>query len=583
MQRLPKLPVAPSLALLLIACSSGAPAKDAGPGVKIRDAGLAPRASDAGGPEDAAVDSDAVVVDHADAGHMQAAIDAGKPGKPDSSVTVLTDSGLASCQNGLHDGRETDIDCGGADCGACLSGRHCEQGTDCASGECKDGSCTCLPLRACPKGACGTVRNCGGELDCGACASGVCYENQCCTPRVCASDECGVFADGCGGTVRCGAASCCTPRTCDHPSLSDRCGDFDDRCGGSVTCACADSHATCYLGACCTPNACDGTSCGVPISNGCGGVATCSCASGKRCYQAHCCQPLDCSAWVGPGCSEMSDGCGGMLSCGCTTGQRCQNGSCCTAVGCAAGIEHDACGSEVGDGCGGTQICSCASGLSCYQTHCCASKTCSEQSLDHRCGPNTDGCGVSGLWCGCGTTTTIHVARRGACGHACADTLTKVAACTASAALEVLDQSAGWDFPQTLSSSACNASYGFSPAFSGCSGTGFQLDAQGFIYLDVGTQCFSITGRKQNSCGALYFVSTPDSFTGWDALPGSTAATLVSGHAPVCFDITKADYYPIRWHYTQDAGLEDFHVNYCAGGPTGCVPIPSSMLRPALP
>lgn len=249
-------------------------------------------------------------------------------------------------------------------------------------------------------------------------------------------------------------------------------------------------------------------------------------------------------------------------------------------VGCAAGAEGDACGSEVSDGCGATQSCACAGSLSCYQTKCCGAKTCSQQGFDHRCGPSTDGCGVSGLWCGCGTSAAIHVARRSACAHACADTLAKVATCTAGAALEVLDQTAGWDFAQALSSSPCNASYGFSPAFSGA---GFQLDAQGFIYLDVGTQCFSISGRKQNSCGALYFVSTPESFAGWNNLAGSTAATLVSGHAPVCFAITKADYYPIRWHYTQDATFEDFHVNYCAGGPTGCVAIPSSMLRPALP
>jgi hypothetical protein len=177
----------------------------------------------------------------------------------------------------------------------------------------------------------------------------------------------------------------------------------------------------------------------------------------------------------------------------------------------------------------------------------------------------------------------MHVTRRSNCGQTCADTLAKVATCNASAELEVLDQSGGWDFPQALNSSPCTASYGFNPNWTGCSGTGFQIDAQGFIYLDIGTHCFSITGRKLNSCGSLYFVTTPNGFNGWDSLAAATAATLVSGHAPVCFDLTKADYYPIRWHYTQDAGLEDFHVNYCAGGPSGCAPIPSSMLRPSLP
>jgi hypothetical protein len=567
------------LAVVLFACATKSSPKKTVSMHATPDAARATTPDANTPPLDAGQASDALVT-LPDAGKKH---DAGSTKKPDASTITTPEPDNGTCTNGLRDGKETDIDCGGPDCGACLSDRHCTLDTDCASGKCQSGACTCLPLSKCPPKACGSLRNCGGQLECGSCASGVCYENQCCTPRVCASGECGVFADGCGGTIRCGDASCCTPRTCDHPSLANRCGDFDDRCGGSVSCSCSDSHASCYLGECCTPPTCDGHACGIAISNGCGGVASCGCASGKTCYQGSCCQPRDCSAWVGPGCGEMADGCGGTLSCGCATGQRCSNGTCCTAATCGTGVAGDACGSAVDNGCGGTLSCNCMSGLLCYQTKCCASKTCAEQGLAQRCGPNTDSCGGA-LFCGCGNTAAIHVARRSACGHACADTLAKVESCTSAAALEVLDQTAGWDFAQNFtSSSPCTASYGFNPNWSSCSGTGFQIDAQGFIYLDVGTQCFSITGRKQNSCGALYFVATPDSFTGWATLPSSTAATLISGHAPVCFDITKADYYPIRWHYTQDASFEDFHVNYCAGGPTGCAPIPSSMLRPALP
>jgi hypothetical protein len=399
-------------------------------------------------------------------------------------------------------------------------------------------------------------------------------------PRTCEDGECGVYPDGCGGTIRCGDESCCTPRSCEHASLENRCGEFDDRCGGTVTCSCADSEASCYLGECCTPRSCEESGqCGVTLSNGCGGTISCECPDGQTCYQGECCEPMDCSDFQGPGCASIPDGCGGTIACGCDEGERCYENSCCAPTSCGTGAAGDVCG-VVSDGCGSTNSCSC-NGLPCIAGHCCQAQSCSEQERDHRCGPATDGCGLS-TWCGCGINTAIRVAQRAACGDACADTLEALRDCTASAALETLEQTAGWNFSAALSSSLCTASYGFSPNWTMCH-NGFQLDAQGFIYLGAGTHCFSITGNGSNSCGSLYFVSAPDSFTGWDALPDDTEAAAVTGGSAACFTLNSADYYPIRWHYTQDAGFQDFHVNYCAGGPTGCSPLQSSMLRPALP
>ena len=45
------------------------------------------------------------------------------------------------CYSAELDGDETDINCGGAECKPCLAGKKCQQGTDCASGECRDGLC----------------------------------------------------------------------------------------------------------------------------------------------------------------------------------------------------------------------------------------------------------------------------------------------------------------------------------------------------------------------------------------------------------------------------------------------------------
>ncbi|HEX2675107.1 MAG TPA: hypothetical protein VHM19_00670, partial [Polyangiales bacterium] len=291
--------------LMLVAvagCASDKPPAHHGmdAGGDLGDAGAARDGSQAMLDADAATDAS---IDGSSDGITDAATHGGDV---DAHLPTESDAGPASCRNGLTDRHETDIDCGGNECGPCLSGRHCELAVDCLSGKCEsDGTCACKPLAACPAGTCGVIHNCGSELDCGNCAAGVCYENQCCSPRKCKTGECGVISDGCGGTLRCGDESCCTPRTCDHPSLENRCGDFDDRCGGTVTCSCGDAKTTCYLGECCSPLACKdmGGTCGIAVSNGCGGTVSCGCGSDEKCYLGECCKPLtDCSTWAGPGC-----------------------------------------------------------------------------------------------------------------------------------------------------------------------------------------------------------------------------------------------------------------------------------------
>jgi hypothetical protein len=46
-----------------------------------------------------------------------------------------------SCTNGIKDGFESDIDCGGSVCGACSNGRTCSIANDCLSGSCSGGIC----------------------------------------------------------------------------------------------------------------------------------------------------------------------------------------------------------------------------------------------------------------------------------------------------------------------------------------------------------------------------------------------------------------------------------------------------------
>jgi hypothetical protein len=55
---------------------------------------------------------------------------------------VLTPAAGASCSNGVTDGDETDVDCGGGTCPVCANGDACNTGGDCASRVCTANACT---------------------------------------------------------------------------------------------------------------------------------------------------------------------------------------------------------------------------------------------------------------------------------------------------------------------------------------------------------------------------------------------------------------------------------------------------------
>jgi hypothetical protein len=47
----------------------------------------------------------------------------------------------ATCSDGLRNGSEPDVDCGGGSCGVCAQGRTCAAAIDCVSGVCSGGTC----------------------------------------------------------------------------------------------------------------------------------------------------------------------------------------------------------------------------------------------------------------------------------------------------------------------------------------------------------------------------------------------------------------------------------------------------------
>ena len=214
---------------------------------------------------------------------------------------------------------------------------------------------------------CGVVADgCGGSLDCGECSDGqVCgtgsQQGQClpvdavCTSATsCVAEavECGVIADGCGGTIDCGqcgpgqtcgtggdSGSCidvdCDPRSC--AELGAECGAMPDGCGGILDCGDCGADQYCGTGAdhgtClevdCSPKSCadfdSGGDCG-PHADGCGGVVDCGfCPDGQECgsgtNRGECivasCTAKSCSDYDDVNCGPVSDGCDGVtVSCG---------------------------------------------------------------------------------------------------------------------------------------------------------------------------------------------------------------------------------------------------------------------------
>ena len=56
---------------------------------------------------------------------------------------VCKSSACTLCGNGMKDGGETDVDCGGASCATkCAPNKTCTTGTDCVTGSCVSGLCT---------------------------------------------------------------------------------------------------------------------------------------------------------------------------------------------------------------------------------------------------------------------------------------------------------------------------------------------------------------------------------------------------------------------------------------------------------
>lgn len=142
---------------------------------------------------------------------------------------------VPSCSNGIQDGTETGVDCGGGSCPQCPLGGGCASGSDCvASTVCVGGQCTC----ASGQSNCNGFPGDGCEINlltdvnnCGSCGSQCALPNAfpACNAAQCMIAFCGMgysdcnnlTADGCEVNTQfdnnnCGACAnvCPMPTTC---------------------------------------------------------------------------------------------------------------------------------------------------------------------------------------------------------------------------------------------------------------------------------------------------------------------------------------------------------------------------------
>jgi RHS repeat-associated protein len=269
------------------------------------------------------------------------------------------------CSNGVRDGTETDVDCGGG-CAPCTTGHDCSADADCASGlACGENNGACFgqarSKKVCWQAACANDPNatgCGApDSPCGqncACVNGcdpASATNTCAAGEVCKAGLAQIFDASTPGV--------CTDPRCpsNDPAL---CGTADSLCGARCVCTPSCSAATCQ-----NPD------------DGCGGLCLNVCKNGEPgCQDDITCAP-------GFSCIAGTDGV-----------NACRPGSCAFQV-----LAPPLCGTP-GAPCGDT------------------CPTCTASCEGRQCGPDPS-CGKSCGTCGAGTVcdlsgqcVTPHVATR---------------------------------------------------------------------------------------------------------------------------------------------------------------------------
>jgi hypothetical protein len=290
--------------------------------------------------------------------------------------------GAAHCSDGMLDGDETDVDCGGSCPNTCAPAQGCMTATDCSTGNCMGGHCA--QAASCTDGKRDGTET---DIDCGGtdCTLRCAIGSGCLVGTDCTSDSCS------GGV-------------CVGPSCSDgkkNGSETDVDCGGVCTQKCADgkhcsvpadcSSAACVAGVCTTSSCSDGLKDGTESDVDCGGSCPLRCSTGQLCALPSDCTSMTCVSGMcgGATCtdgvkngSETDVDCGGSCTQKCANGKHCSLPSDCVSMSCLNGVcAGSSCtdgvknGNETDIDCGGS-CAPCASGLHCSGTQDCQSGVC---------------------------------------------------------------------------------------------------------------------------------------------------------------------------------------------------------------
>ncbi len=117
-------------------------------------------------------------------------------GGGNTSTTTGAGGNADPCANGVKDGAESDVDCGGGTCGACADGATCNGPADCVSGSCNNGVCGGMAA------ACDNNKQDGSEtgIDCGG-ACPPCATTSCEGGGPGTGNDCGPNQKDCCETV----------------------------------------------------------------------------------------------------------------------------------------------------------------------------------------------------------------------------------------------------------------------------------------------------------------------------------------------------------------------------------------------
>jgi hypothetical protein len=209
----------------------------------------------------------------------------------------------ASCSDGILNQDEADADCAGACPTRCVEGQHCDSSADCAATLfCAETTTRCT-LPSCQDGVQNgreTGRDCGG--DCTGCAAGsACTRSEDCATGVCSDGSC--------------ASASCDDLVRNQNETDIDCGGPCAPCGPGLSCALdADcGSGACQDGTCCGGNELDCVRCARRLatslncaSNGASAELTTTCNAFLQCLADH---PASCPRRFAAGCADAGSVC----------------------------------------------------------------------------------------------------------------------------------------------------------------------------------------------------------------------------------------------------------------------------------